>query len=84
MLCFGIGPCPFMTLLKCPAAKISHINHDKCTFDHIVLRKEWKNTIEKPHKRVLQKIKVLCHLSVKPKANVSCHINFRRDLSVVS
>ena len=73
-----------MTLSKRPAAKISHINHDKRTFDNIVLRKEWENTVEKPHKRVLQKIKVLCHLSVKPKANVSCHINFRHDLSVVS
>ena len=74
-----------MTLLKHPAAKISHINHDKRTFDHIVLRKEWENTVEKrPRKRVLQKIKVLCHLSVKPEANVSCHINFRHDLSVVS
>ena len=73
-----------MTLLKRPAAKISHINHDKRTFDHTILRKERKNAIEKPHKRVLQKRKVLCHLPVKPKANVSCHINFRRNLPVVS
>ena len=55
---------------KVSAAKITHIKHDKRAFDHIVLQKEWNNAIERPQKRVLQKIKdnqVLCHLSVKPK-----------------
>jgi len=40
-----------ITLLRRLAAKISHINHDKHTFDHLVLRKEWNNTIERPQKR---------------------------------
>ena len=29
-----------MTLLKRPAAKITHLNHDKRTFYHSVLQKE--------------------------------------------
>ena len=65
--------------LKRPVAKITHINHDKRTFEPIVLRKEWNNAIERPQKRVLQKIKdnqVLCRLSVKPKEKCQLLVKF--------
>ena len=74
----GRGGCTQATsvlLLRLPIYVNAHL---------ITLSDEKSGAMLRPQKRVSNKIKdnrVLCQLSVKPKANVSCQLNFRQFIS---